>query len=71
MDVYSPHSRRQFVKQALVTTGTLGLTTASGQLATRDTTQVDSGALNKFRAQVLVQTLDAFLVAGDNSRDGR
>jgi Berberine and berberine like len=40
------------MKGALATTGTLGWTTASGQRAMRDTRQIDSTALRKFRAQL-------------------
>ena len=52
MNLHAHHSRRQFIKRALATTGTLGWTTASGQRAMRDTRQIDSTALRKFRAQL-------------------
>src|SRR5450432_2187962 len=50
MNFHISHSRRQFIKRTLVTTGTL--TTASGQFETPDRRQIDSDALNKFRAQL-------------------
>jgi len=52
MNVHTGHNRRQFIRRALATTGTLGLTTASGQLEIRDRNRIDSDALNKFRAQL-------------------
>ena len=44
--------RRQFIKRTLATTGTLWLTTASGQLEIHDRRQIDSDALKKLRAQL-------------------
>jgi len=44
--------RRQFIKRTLATTGTLWLTTASGQLEIHDRRQIDSKALKKLRAQL-------------------
>jgi len=52
MNLHTRQSRRQFIKGALATTGTLGLTTAFGQVATRDISQIDSDALKKLRAQL-------------------
>ena len=52
MKLHTRHSRRQFIKRMLATTGTLGLTTAFGQLEIRDRSRIDSDALKKFRAQL-------------------
>src|SRR5437867_4966183 len=54
MRASNQQSRRQFIKRtlAIATTGTLGLTTASGQLEIRDRSQIDSDALKKLRAQL-------------------
>jgi FAD/FMN-containing dehydrogenase len=52
MNLHTRQSRRQFIKGALATTGTLGLTTAFGQVATRDISQIGSDALKKLRAQL-------------------
>src|SRR5947209_3737985 len=52
MNLHTCQSRRQFIKRTLATTGTLGLTTASGQLETRNRSQIDSEALKKLRAQL-------------------
>src|SRR5215469_18281900 len=52
MNLHTRQSRRQFIKQTLATTGTLWLTTASGQLEIHDRSQIDSDALNKLRAQL-------------------
>ena len=45
-------SRREFIRTGLVTTGTIGWTTASGQMETRDKGRIGSDALKKLRAQV-------------------
>ena len=53
MNLYTRQSRRQFIKGALATTGTLGLTIAFGQVGTSDDiSQIDSDALKKLRAQL-------------------
>jgi hypothetical protein len=52
MNLHTRQSRRQFIKGALATTGTLGLTTAFGQVEIRDISQIDSDALKKLRAQL-------------------
>ena len=52
MNLYTRQSRRQFIKGALATTGTLGLTTAFGQVEIRDISKIDSDALKKLRAQL-------------------
>jgi FAD/FMN-containing dehydrogenase len=52
MNLHTRQSRRQFIKRTLATTGTLGLTTAFGQLEIRDRSQIDSDALKKLRAQL-------------------
>jgi hypothetical protein len=52
MNLHTRQSRRQFIKGALATTGTLGLTIAFGQVGTRDISQIDSDALKKLRAQL-------------------
>ncbi len=52
MNLHTRQSRREFIKGALATTGTLGLTTAFGQVGTRDIRQIDSDALKKLRAQL-------------------
>ena len=62
MDTHTDHNRRQFIKRTLATTGTLGLTTASGQLEIRDRTQIDSDALNKFRAQLNLPDVTAKMI---------
>src|SRR5215831_4316646 len=49
MTFHRGQSRRQFIKRTLATTGTLGLTTASGQMEIRD---IDSEALKKLRARL-------------------
>src|SRR6516165_9552028 len=46
MNLHTRQSRRQFIKRTLATTGTLWLTTASGQLEIHDRRQIDSDALN-------------------------
>src|SRR5215471_14184665 len=51
MNLRTRQSRRQFIKQTLATTGTLWLTTVSGQLEIHDRSQIDSDALKKLRAQ--------------------
>src|SRR5215470_9471475 len=53
INLHTRQSRRQFIKGALATTGTLWLTTAFGQVGTRDDiSQIDSDALKKLRAQL-------------------
>ena len=52
MNFHNRQSRRQFIERALATTGTLGLTTAAGQLEIRDQSQIDSDALKKLRAKL-------------------
>src|SRR5215475_3788472 len=53
INLHTRQSRRQFIKGALATTGTLWLTTAFGQVGTRDDiSQIDSDALKRFRAQL-------------------
>jgi len=52
MNLHTRQSRRQFIKEALATTGTLGLTRAFGQVGSRDRSQIDSHALKKLRAQL-------------------
>ena len=52
MNLHTRQSRRQFIKRTLATTGTLGLTTASGQVEIRERSQIDSDALKKLRAQL-------------------
>ena len=53
MNLHTRQSRRQFIKGALATTGTLGLTIGFGQVGTRDDiSQIDSDALKKLRAQL-------------------
>ena len=52
MNVQTRQSRRQFIKRALATTGTLGLTIGFGQVEIRDRSQIDSDALKKLRAQL-------------------
>ena len=52
MNLHTRQSRRQFIKGALATTGTLGLTTVFGQVEIRDISQIDSDALKKLRAQL-------------------
>jgi len=52
MNLHSRQSRRQFIKGVLATTGTLGLTTAFGQVEIHDRSQIDSDALKKLRAQL-------------------
>ena len=49
MTLHTGQSRRQFIKRTLATTGTLGLTTASGQMEIR---YIDSDALKKLRARL-------------------
>jgi FAD/FMN-containing dehydrogenase len=46
------HNRRQFIKQALATTGALGLTPASGQRELRERHPIGPGTLEKFRARL-------------------
>src|SRR5262249_34830301 len=52
MNLHTRQSRRQFIKEALATTGTLGLTRAFGQVGSRDRSQIDSHALKNLRAQL-------------------
>ena len=52
MNLHTRQSRRQFIKGALATTGTLGLTRAFGQVGARDIRRIDSDALKKLRAQL-------------------
>jgi hypothetical protein len=61
MNVHTGHNRRQFIRRALAT-GTLGLTTASGQLEIRDRNRIDSDALNKFRAQLNLPDVTAKMI---------
>ena len=52
MNLQTRQSRRQFIKQALAITGTLGLTTAFGQVEIHERSQIYSEALKKLRAQL-------------------
>ena len=52
MNIHSRENRRQFLKRALATTGTLGLTTASGQPQTRARSQISSDVITKLRARL-------------------
>ena len=52
MNLHIRQSRRQFIKGALSTTGTLGLTRAFGQVGAHYISQIDSNALKKLRAQL-------------------
>lgn len=49
MSVHTHQNRRQFIKRTLATTGTLGLTTASGQMEIRN---IDSDALKNLRTRL-------------------
>jgi FAD/FMN-containing dehydrogenase len=52
MNLHPRQSRRQFIKGTLATAGALGLATTSGQPETRESSQIDSDALKRFRAKL-------------------
>jgi hypothetical protein len=53
MKAHMLHSRREFIKRTLATTGTLGLATASGQFENRDKGRIDSNDIEKLVANRL------------------